>query len=229
MAGWIKIHRKFTKWEWYDEPNTVRLFIHLLLSANYEQKEWHGMTIYPGQLVTGRKKLSIELGISEQEIRTSITRLKSTSELAVESTNQFSIITICKWADYQESNDAEQPANQPAAQPTSNQPSTTTKEYKELKKKEYIGKIQKKFYQSLIEFVNDFDKETIRKFYDYWSEPNKSKTQIRWQLEKTWDTKRRLQRWEKNNFNAKNRTNNKGGFESDKTRATIAGIENGFT
>jgi hypothetical protein len=32
-------------------------------------------------------------------------------------------------------------------------------------------------------------------FFDYWTEPNKSKTKLRFELEKTWDTKRRLNTW----------------------------------
>jgi uncharacterized protein YdaU (DUF1376 family) len=63
-----------------------------------------------------------------------------------------------------------------------------------------INIVQTEFYNSLIPFVSEFGKEIIREFYDYWSEPNKSKTAIRYQMEKTWDTHKRLLRWSKNNF-----------------------------
>lgn len=62
-------------------------------------------------------------------------------------------------------------------------------------------KIQEEFYDTLTHFFDEFGKELVEEFYKYWSEPNKSKTKIRWQLEKTWDVKRRLERWSKNNFN----------------------------
>lgn len=44
-----------------------------------------------------------------------------------------------------------------------------------------------------------------KEFIDYWTEPNKSKTKMRFELEKTWDTKRRLQTWIKRDkkFNPK--------------------------
>lgn len=32
-------------------------------------------------------------------------------------------------------------------------------------------------------------------FCDYWTESNKSGTKMKWELQKTWDTKRRLKRW----------------------------------
>ncbi len=40
----------------------------------------------------------------------------------------------------------------------------------------------------------------IQKFVSYWTEPNKSKTRLKWEMEKTWDTKRRISRWMKNSI-----------------------------
>jgi hypothetical protein len=137
MEGWIKLHRKFLDWEWYQDGNTMRVFLHLLLTANFEDKKWNGMIIRRGQLVTGRKKLSEELQLSERAIRTCITRLKTTSELSVKTTNKYSIITICNYESYQEvltTND--QQNDQQAVQQT-----TTTKE---IKKKEDPPKVPPK-------------------------------------------------------------------------------------
>jgi hypothetical protein len=67
----------------------------------------------------------------------------------------------------------------------------------------FIEKIQKDFYQSLTPFVKEFGRDVLREFYEYWSEPNKSKTKIKFQLEKTWDTRLRLLRWVKNDFGKK--------------------------
>lgn len=43
-----------------------------------------------------------------------------------------------------------------------------------------------------------FSDKVKNNFFDYWSEPNK-RGKMRFELEKTWDTKRRLQRWFDNN------------------------------
>lgn len=40
----------------------------------------------------------------------------------------------------------------------------------------------------------EYDIKMLNDFFDYWSEPNK-KGKMKWELEKTWDTKRRLKRW----------------------------------
>lgn len=57
---------------------------------------------------------------------------------------------------------------------------------------------QQEFYNSLVEFVPKYGKEMIRSFYDYWSEPNKSQTKFKKEMQDTWDTSRRLVKWEEN-------------------------------
>ena len=32
--GYVTIQRKIVKWEWYKNPNTFKLFVHLILTAN---------------------------------------------------------------------------------------------------------------------------------------------------------------------------------------------------
>src|SRR3990167_268088 len=113
IMSFIKLHRKITEWEWYTDANTNRLFMHLLLKANFKSNRWQGVEILPGQLVTGRKVLADELKLSEQEIRTSLNKLKSTNEITIKSTNKFSIVTVCKWLDYQVNDMADQPTEQP--------------------------------------------------------------------------------------------------------------------
>lgn len=129
MESWIKLHRKFESWEWYDDPKTKSVFIHLLLKSNWIDEPWKGILIKRGQCVTGRKKLSIALGISEQSIRTCLDKLKSTNEITIESTNDYSIITICNYDKYQS---LEKTPNQRINQPKRRRV-TTLKEYKEDK------------------------------------------------------------------------------------------------
>lgn len=68
-------------------------------------------------------------------------------------------------------------------------------------KEEYIKEEEKKLYISISPFVEKYGKEMCRLFYEYWSEPNKSKTKLKYQMEKTWDIEKRLKRWNNNNFN----------------------------
>ena len=64
----------------------------------------------------------------------------------------------------------------------------------EIRRIKFINELNKEFHTK-------YTKELRRAFFDYWTEPNKSKTKMRFELEKTWDTGRRLARWANNSFN----------------------------
>jgi hypothetical protein len=123
--SFITLHRRITQWEWYTDTNTKSLFIHLVLMAQHKDVKWRGIDLKRGQLLTGRMLLSRQTGLSEQEIRTSLNKLKSTSEITIKSTNKNSIITLNNYNTYQDRKEAKKPSNQPTNEPTSNQQSTT--------------------------------------------------------------------------------------------------------
>lgn len=92
--GFVAFPRGLTDWEWYSEPNTARLFFHLLLTANWQEKQWQGITIKPGQLVTSQSQLAKQLNLSVRNIRTSLEHLQVTGYLTVKTGSKYSIITI---------------------------------------------------------------------------------------------------------------------------------------
>ena len=101
MEGYIKLYRQIMKWEWYDDANAFRLFIHLLLKANYEEAQWRGITIKRGQLFTSIGHLSHDLKISDKAIRIALDKLIKTKEVASEGASNGTMITICKYDSYQ--------------------------------------------------------------------------------------------------------------------------------
>ena len=101
MEGYIKLYRQIMKWEWYDDANTFRLFIHLLLKANYEDAQWRGLAIKRGQLFTSISHLSHELKISDKAVRIALDKLIKTKEVASKGASNGTMITICKYDSYQ--------------------------------------------------------------------------------------------------------------------------------
>lgn len=101
MDGWIKLHRIITDWKWYDDSNTFRLFVHCLLKANSTDNEWHGLIIKRGDFFTSVSHLSEELRLTHKQIRISLDKLKGTSEVTTKGANKGTMITICKYDDYQ--------------------------------------------------------------------------------------------------------------------------------
>jgi len=131
MDTYIKLYRRFIYWEWYQDSRMVHLFIHLVLSANRFENNWKGISLSRGQLIGGRKKLCKETGISEQSIRTCLNNLKSTNEITIEPTNDYTVITICNYDRYQlDLIDSNQGINQES---TKNQPHLKKERKKEKK------------------------------------------------------------------------------------------------
>ena len=96
--GFVAFPRGLTDWEWYSEPNTARLFFHLLLTANWQEKQWQGISIRPGQLVTSQSQLAKQLDLSVRNIRTSLEHLQATGYLTVKTGSKYSIVTIENYA-----------------------------------------------------------------------------------------------------------------------------------
>ena len=142
----MKIHRNITDWRWYHNSEMVHLFIHLLLMANYSDKEWENITIKRGQLVTSRQSLSKETGLSEKMVRTLLKKLVQTGEIEMYSTNKHTLITVTKYDDYQgfAKTEGQQRANKGPTKgqqraskgPAKGQQRATIEEYKEEEKKE---------------------------------------------------------------------------------------------
>jgi hypothetical protein len=62
-----------------------------------------------------------------------------------------------------------------------------------------------KFAHTLKPFLEIYGKDLLNEFYHYWTEPNKSNTKMKFELQQTWSLERRLTTWSKNdkNFNRK--------------------------
>ena len=102
--GFIVVHRSMLDWEWYKDSNTTRLFLHCLLKANHKDNKWQGILVRRGSFITSYESLAKEMGLTVQNIRTSIKRLKSTGELTHKSHSKYGIITINNYDRYQDAN-----------------------------------------------------------------------------------------------------------------------------
>lgn len=173
--GYIKIHRKMLDWEWYRDANTFRLFFHLLLIANWEDSRYMGMVIPRGSCVVGRQKLSLDLGMSERSVRTSLEHLKSTNEITIKTTNKFSVVTITKYDDYQSLIDEKRPAKRPTISPSADHPSTTSKEIKNIKNINNINKENEMTKKIELPFSSE-------KFSEAWERWKKHRAEIKHKL-----------------------------------------------
>jgi hypothetical protein len=99
-----------------------------------------------------------------------------------------------KIAEWRENQDKEK--NVTSYVPSSNSPKVKESKVKESKVKESnIEERKLTFAHSLDPFKNLYSQEMIESFLRYWSEPNKSNSKFRQEMEKTWDLSGRLKTW----------------------------------
>jgi len=54
------------------------------------------------------------------------------------------------------------------------------------------------FEHTLQPYAAEYGQQLVTDFLNYWTEPNRTQTRMRWELERTWDTHRRLDNWRRN-------------------------------
>ena len=171
--GFIKLYRSFIKWEWYDDANTMRVFLHCLLKANHESAKWRGNIIERGSFITSYAHLASELNLSVKQIRVCIKKLKSTGEVAYKGNNRNSIITINKYNSYQEKGQAtdNQTADNGQSEDTQGATNKNDKNIKNDKNKKNIQakNLFLKFFEDDSSEFKEYEsfKEVFIKWLDY--------------------------------------------------------------
>ena len=92
--GYVRLPRTMLEWGWLDDANTLKVYIVLLLSANWKDAEWHGIKLKRGQLITSVKSLSEKCKLTTQQIRTALSHLTSTNEITISKASKFSLVTL---------------------------------------------------------------------------------------------------------------------------------------
>jgi hypothetical protein len=130
--GWICLHRKILDDEQFKDPDALALWMHLLLRANYEKSTAkignRQVNVNRGQLICGRKSLSLSTGIQESKIERLLKRWKNEHQLEQQSFSKFRLITITSYDKYQNGeqqndekmNTLEQVNNTPLIKPSNN-------------------------------------------------------------------------------------------------------------
>lgn len=173
--------------------------MNLLLMANWTDSDWQGMTIKRGQLVTGRKALAAQTGLSEQTVRTSLNHLKSTNEITIIPTNKFSVITIVNYGKFQDISEmltSTSTNNLTSDQPAANQQLTTNEKEKQ---QEQGIKPRKRFTPPTVDEVAAYCRERgngvdAQRFVDFYTASGwmRGKTPVK-------DWKACVRTWEQNN------------------------------
>jgi len=131
VTGWISLHRKSIESTVFQNPVYWYVWTWCLLKANHKDSKFlfnsKEVIIKRGQFITGRTKALEEMPyLTAQRYRTAMGYLKSTSRITTEVTSRFTIVTVCKYDDYQNKNNEvnQQNDDQDNQLLTSSQPAT---------------------------------------------------------------------------------------------------------
>jgi len=137
--GYVKVWRKIEDSGLIQLPNTLALFMHLLLNATHKDRKVGTpigvFELKRGQYISGRIALAAKLQQTEREVRTSIARLQELNIITVETTSKFSIYTIENYSKYQDvdiTNDQQNDQQTTSKRPASDQQTTTKQELNNL-------------------------------------------------------------------------------------------------
>lgn len=195
QVGFVKLRRALVDWEWYTDVNTCKLFFHCLIKANYSDKKWRGITIRRGEFITSIDKLAVETGLTASKVRTALQKLELTSDLKVVTTSKYSkVIVMSQYfdsKDFYSNQKSKRVDKRLSNQPQTNRnPVATTKKEQE----EAITKRIMKFRENVFAHSN-FNNEILESFFNYWSELNISKEEMRFETEGFFEIDKRLKKW----------------------------------
>lgn len=135
-TGYIKIWRRLEDSGLLQMPNTLALFVFLLMRSMHKDCKVGTaigvIELKRGQYISGRSKLASDLNQSEREIRTSLARLQELQIIDQQTTSRYSIYTIVNYEKYQGS-DQQTTSTSTSRRPADDQQTTTKEECKELK------------------------------------------------------------------------------------------------
>jgi hypothetical protein len=166
--GRIWVYRKLLKWEWFKDGNTLKLFIYIMLSANFKAAKWQGIELKPGQQIITFREVAEKCGLTMRQFRTSLNRLKTTHEITCESTHQYTLVTVANWALYQSDNgkETQQTTNETTNERHTNDTPTTHIEEGYKRRKSYTH-------------TNKPDMEVCKQVVDEWNRTVPSLPQVK--------------------------------------------------
>lgn len=140
--GYMKLFRKISEWEWYDDPVTFKVFLHFLITARWQDGSWHGIEIKRGEVLESLPSIAQKNGLTVQNVRTAIQHLLNTNSITIRKAGRFHVYMVSEYEKYQCQHEYQQESNREVTenQQESNREVTAHKERKESKegKKERV-------------------------------------------------------------------------------------------
>lgn len=105
LSGWIKLHRALSDHWLASNPDSLSVWVHMLMLANHAEtkRQINGsvVTVLAGQIITSRRSLSEKAGVQESKVERILKRLESEHQITQRGLSKFRVISIVNWLEYQ--------------------------------------------------------------------------------------------------------------------------------
>lgn len=101
-SGYIKVHRSILDWEWFTSGSVLRVWIYLLMKANWADGRFRGEEVPRGSLITSYTRIAEGTGLSRSSVIRAIAKLKKTGEIKVRNKSRYSHIFVTRYDEYQD-------------------------------------------------------------------------------------------------------------------------------
>ena len=99
--GYMKLFRKISEWEWYDDPVTFKVFLHFLITARWQDGSWHGIEIKRGEVLESLPSIALKNGLTVRNVRTAIQHLIDTNSVTIRKVGRCHIYKVSEYEKYQ--------------------------------------------------------------------------------------------------------------------------------
>ena len=140
----VKLDRNIMNWRWLQDPNTLAVWIYLLVNANNEARDVRDCTIERGEVECTISQIAEKMGLSARSVRTALEHLIKTGEIVKKrQTHNFTVFIIVEFDRYQAkpTNDRQRGDKDPtSSRQTADKQPTTLKEGEERKEEKKYKK-----------------------------------------------------------------------------------------
>jgi hypothetical protein len=205
MSGWIKLNREINNHWVFQNSDYFKWWVDILLEVNYAPAK----VVIKGKIYEcdrGEKLYSLDTWAirwktNKSKVRRYFDLLQKENMIELKNETQTTRLKVCKYEDYQETEkesetQTKRKRNANETHLTPIKESNNNKNIIDSKANLEIRTLA--FKETLIPFKQKYSIEMLKDFFGYWTEPNKSNTKLKFELQQTWSISRRLETWAKN-------------------------------
>lgn len=226
MKGWISKHRKvlenpIVKMAKVKSP--YEAWDILLFKVNHKERKVvignEIIKVNRGETITSLQKLQKEFGWGSTRTRSFLKLLQADGMITYESNTKYTKILVNNYEKYQNIQHDNKTLPKNKQQTTNKRPNTNNNDINNDINN--VNKRKQKFINETLSVIKnkniDMEVSNLEAFTDYWTELNRSKTKMKFELQQTFEISRRLKTWLNNNFNATKKPATKKKFKHSTT------------